>query len=305
MEKYDLIIIGTGPAGYAASVYASRYKMNNLVVGAMPGGTASSAHRICNFPSYKEIPGLELMMKMRNQVSNYGTKEIMDSVVNVSKGDSGFEVETKSNGKFLSSCVLVAVGTKRRKLGLENEKKYEGKGLSYCVTCDGMFYKDKVVVVVGGSDAANMAAVYLSDIVEKVYVVYRGEKLRGEQLWIDEVMNAKNVEVIFNANVVELLGESSLEKIRLDKDDMELDVEGVFVEIGSDPSLDFELEVDLNESGYIIVDESQKTNVDGIYAAGDITTNSNGFQQVVTACSEGAIAVNSIYYWLKRKNDEK
>ncbi len=300
MEKYDLIIIGTGPAGYAASVYASRYKINHLVIGAMPGGTASSAHRICNFPSYEEIPGLELMMKMRSQVSSYGTKEIMDSVVDVSKGDSGFEVETKSNGKFLSSSVLVAVGTKRRKLGLTSEKKYEGKGLSYCVTCDGMFYKDKVVAVVGGSDAANMAAVYLSDIVEKVYVIYRGEKLRGEQLWIDEVMNAKNVEVIFNANVVELLGESSLEKVVLDKNNMELDVSGVFVEIGSDPSLDFELGANLNENGYIVVDEGQKTSLDGIYAAGDITTNSNGFQQVVTACSEGAIAVNSIYYWLKK-----
>jgi len=300
MEKHDLIIIGSGPAAYTASVYASRYKIKHMVIGAMPGGTASSAHRICNFPSYEEIPGLELMMKMRKQVLNYGVEEIMDRVVGVSKVDNGFEVETHSNGKFLSSCVLVAVGTKRRKLGLENEKKYEGKGLSYCVTCDGMFYKDEVVAVVGGSDAANMAAVYLSDIVKKVYVIYRGQKLRGEQLWIDEVMNAKNVEVIFNANVVELLGESSLEKIRLDKDNMELNVKGVFVEIGSDPSLDFELDIDLNENGYIVVDDGQKTSLEGIYAAGDITTNSNGFQQVVTACSEGAIAMNSIYYWLKR-----
>ncbi len=300
MEKHDLIIVGSGPAAYAASVYASRYKINHLVIGAMPGGTASSAHRICNFPSYKEIPGLELMMKMRDQVLSYGTKEIMDKVVSVSKSENGFEIETESNGKFNSSCVLMAVGTKRRKLGLENEKKYEGKGLSYCVTCDGMFFKEKVVAVVGGSDAANMAAVYLSDIVKKVYVIYRGEKLRGEQLWIDEVMEAKNVEIVFNANVIELLGEKSLEKVRLDKDGMELEVNGVFVEIGSDPSLDFDLKVDLDENGYILVNESQQTSLDGIYAAGDITTNSNGFQQVVTACSEGAIAVNSIYYWLKK-----
>ena len=300
MEKYDLVIIGTGPAGYAASVYASRYKINHLVIGAMPGGTASSAHRICNFPGYEEIPGLELMMKMRQQMLSYGTKEVMDRVVGISKEGNDFVVNTEKSGSYRSSSVLVAVGTKRRKLGLKEEKKYEGKGLSYCVTCDGMFYKDKVVAVVGGSDAANMATVYLSDIVKKVYVVYRGQKLRGEQLWIDEVMKAKNVEIIFNANVVELLGESSLEGVRLDKDNMELNVGGVFVEIGSDPSLDFELGVNLNEAGYIVVDKAQKTSLDGIYAAGDITTNSNGFQQVVTACSEGAIAINSIYYWLKK-----
>ena len=300
MEKYDLVIIGTGPAGYAASVYASRYKVNHVVIGAMPGGTASSAHRICNFPGYEEIPGLELMMKMRQQMLSYGTKEVMDRVVGISKEGNDFVVNTEKSGSYRSSSVLVAVGTKRRKLGLKEEKKYEGKGLSYCVTCDGMFYKDKEIAVVGGSDAANMATVYLSDIVKKVYVIYRGQKLRGEQLWIDEVMKAKNVEIIFNANVVELLGESSLEGVRLDKDNMKLDVGGVFVEIGSDPSLDFELDIDLNEAGYIVVDKAQKTSLDGIYAAGDITTNSNGFQQVVTACSEGAIAINSIYYCLKK-----
>ncbi len=300
MEKYDLIIVGSGPAAYSASVYASRYKINHLVIGAMPGGTASSAHRICNFPSYEEISGLELMMKMRKQISSYGTKEIMDKVIGISKNGEEFVVKTEQNGEFKTSCVLVAVGTKRRKLGLASEKKYEGKGLSYCATCDGMFFKEKEVAVIGGSDAANMAAVYLSDIAKKVYIVYRGEQLRGERLWIDEVMASKNVEVIFNANVVELLGESGLEKIRLDKDAVELYVEGIFVEIGSDPLLDFELGVDLNENGYIVVDDAQKTSIDGIYAAGDITTNSNGFQQVVTACSEGAISVNSIYYWLKR-----
>ncbi len=300
MKKHDLIIVGSGPAAYAASVYASRYKIGHVIIGSMPGGTASSAHRICNFPGFDEISGLELMMKMRSQVASYGVEEIMDKVIGVDEGEEGFVVKTENNGEFVGSKVLMAVGTKRRKLGLSSEKKFEGKGLSYCVTCDGMFYKDKVVAVVGGSDAANMAAVYLSDIAKKVYVIYRGEKLRGEQLWIDEVMSAKNVEIIFNANVVGLLGNESLEKVKLDKDDMEIEVEGGFVEIGADPCLEFDLGVKLNDAGYIVVDSSQKTSKDGIYAAGDITTNSNGFQQVVTACSEGAVAVNSMYFSLKQ-----
>ncbi len=300
MKKYDLVIIGSGPAAYTASIYASRYKINHVVVGAMPGGTASSAHRICNYPGIEEMSGLELMMKMRKQVMSYGVQEVMDRVVEVDKRGGEFVLKTERGEIFNASAVLVAVGTKRRKLGIASEKKYEGKGISYCVTCDGMFFKDKVVGVVGGSDAANMAVVYLSEVASKVYVIYRGEKLRGEQVWIDEVSRAKNVEVIFNANVVELLGEKSLEKICLDKDGMELELGGLFVEIGSDPALDFELGVNLDERGYILVNGDQSTSIEGVFAAGDITTNSNGFQQVVTACSEGAVAVNSIYSWLKK-----
>lgn len=302
MKKYDLIIIGSGPAGYAASIYASRYKLKHLILGAMPGGNASSAHRICNFPGFEKVTGIELMTQFRNHALSYGAQEVMEKVISVTKkGKRNFFVKTENGKEYNSSCVLVAVGTKRRKLNLPTEKKFEGKGISYCATCDGMFYKDKEVAVIGGSDAANMAAVYLADIAKKVYVVYRRDKLRGEEIWIDEVMGNENIEVVFNANVVEFLGNDFLEKIRLDRDDMILNVGGVFVEIGSDPSIDFELDVELNEYGYIIVDKAQRTSMEGIYAAGDITTNSNGFQQVVTACSEGAIASNDIYYWLKQK----
>jgi thioredoxin reductase (NADPH) len=300
-SKYDLIIIGSGPAAYSASLYASRYKIDHVIIGAMPGGTASFAHRICNFPGFKKITGLELMMKMREQVLEYGVGEIMDKVTGVVKNDDGlFNVQTQSNGDFSSKSVLVAVGTERRELGISSEAKFKGKGVSYCATCDGMFYKDKVVAVLGGSNSANMAAVYLADICKKVYIIYRKDRLRGEELWIDEVMKNEKIEVVFNANVVEFLGDDSLESIRLDKDNMVLDVSGVFVEIGSKPGLDFDLGVDLNEGGYIVVNNEQKTSVEGIYAAGDITTNSNHFEQVVVACSEGAVAANSIYYDLKK-----
>ncbi len=299
-SKYDLIIIGSGPAAYSASLYASRYKIDHVIIGAMPGGTASSAHRICNFPGFKKITGLELMMKMREQVLEYGVGEIMDKVTGVVKNDDGlFNVQTQSNGDFSSKSVLVAVGTERRELGISSEAKFKGKGVSYCATCDGMFYKDKVVAVLGGSNSANMAAVYLADICKKVYIIYRKDRLRGEELWIDEVMKNEKIEVVFNANVVELQGNDFVESMSLDRDGMVLDVSGVFVEIGSKPGLDFDIGVKLNEGGYIVVNHEQKTNVEGIYAAGDITTNSNHFEQVVVACSEGAVAANAIYYWLK------
>lgn len=300
MEKYDLVIIGSGPAGYSASIYASRYKLNHVLIGEMPGGAGSYAHKVFNYPGYKDIPGVELMMKMKDQVMSYNPKVVMDKVISLVKKDGGFVIDSFGNGSFFSRAVLIATGTKRTELGIPSEKKFKGKGVSYCATCDGMLYKDKVVAVLGGSNAANMSTVYLSDIAKKVYQIYRKDNLRGEQLWIDEVMSRDNVEVIFNANVVEFLGDDVLKQIRLDKDGMMFDVDGAFVEIGSTPSLDFNPGVELNEEGYVVVGNDQRTSVEGIYAAGDITTNSSNFRQIVTACSEGAIAAHEIYFWLKK-----
>ncbi len=298
-KDYDLVIIGSGPAGYAASIYCSRYKINHVVVGSLFGGTITSAHKVCNYPGYEEISGTDLMMKMRDQALKYGANEKMAKVISVKKESSFFEVDTE-NGEVLSAkAVLIATGTKRRKLGIPSEEKFEGKGISYCSTCDGMFYKDKVVGVIGGANAANMTATYLSDIAKKVYIIYRKGELRGDKLWIDEVMEKQNVELVLNANVVEFLGDEVLNAVKIDQGDRVIDLDGVFLEIGSDPSLDFDAGVKLTKEGYIVVDAEQKTNIDGIFAAGDITDGSNGFQQVVTACSEGAIASNSIYYWLK------
>ena len=296
----DLIIVGAGPASYSASIYASRYKLDHTIVGALPGGTITSAHRVCNYPAFEDISGNELMMKMREHAMNYGVEEVMDKVVSVDSSNEGnFCIKTEREKEFFSRSLLIATGTKRKKLGIPSEEKFEGKGISHCPTCDASFYKDKVVAVVGGANAANMAAVYLSDVAKKVYMIYRGDELRGDRMWVDEVLNNGGIELIFNANVVEFLGDETLKGVKLDKGDMELELEGVFLEIGSDPVLDFNLGVDLTDHGYIDVDEKQKTSLEGVYASGDITSASNGFQQVIVACSEGAIAANSIYYWLK------
>ena len=184
------------------------------------------------------------------------------------------------------------------------EDEFLNKGLSYCATCDGMFYKDKVVGVIGGSNAATMAASMLSDIAKQVYIIYRGKELRGEPAWIEVVESKSNITVLFETLVVGLEGREKLERVKLSKpykDLPYLDVDGVFVEIGSKPNilLPMKLGLDLDESQYIKVEKDQSTSMEGIWAAGDSTTASNGFRQVVTAVGEGAVAANSIYSYLK------
>lgn len=300
-EIFDLIIIGAGPAAYTASIYASRYKLNHMIIGEVPGGTASLAHKVCNFPSQEDISGIDLMMKMRNQALSYGPKEFMDRAVDVKKMEDGtFIVKGQNYGEFHSKFVLIAIGTKRRKLGIATEDTFIGKGVSYCATCDAMFYKNKVVAVIGGANAATMSAVYLADVAEKVYVIYRKDKLRGDVIWVEQVEKNPKIEVLYNSNVMEFVGNEKLSGVKLDSRSEVLPVDGAFIEIGAEPIIDFNPGVNLNPEGYIVVDAAQKTSIDGLYAAGDITTNSNQFEQIITACSEGAVAVNAIFYAFKK-----
>lgn len=302
---YDLIIIGTGPAGYTASIYASRYKIDHLLIGEAPGGLMSSSHKICNYPSETEISGMDLMMKMENSVKALGINPIMNKVIDVSKKNNLFEITISGNKTYLAKNILLSIGTTRRKLNISGEKDFLGKGVSYCATCDAMFFRNKKVIVVGGGDAATTASLYLANIAEKVYQIYRGENLKGEVAWIDQAKNNPKIDIIYNTNVLELKGEIKLQKAILDKEingNKELDIDGIFVEIGSVPDemLMNKLGVNVDKAGYITVDASQKTNVENIWAAGDITTNSNKFKQVITACGEGAVAAEAIFEHLQR-----
>ena len=253
-NRYDLLIIGAGPAGLTASIYASRYRLSHLVIGQVPGGLALEAHKVCNFPTEEEISGLELMSKMQSSAKKLGAEIVMDGVVKVIKKGDSFEIITAAKKSYQSKTVLIATGTKHRKLGVANEDKFVGKGISYCATCDAMFYKDKVVAVVGGSDAANTASVYLADVAKKVYQIYRRDKLRGETAWVDQVLGNSKIEVIFNNNVVGLGGDGKLKQIVLEKpfnNKKELAVDGVFVEIGSSPETELwkDLGVELDKDG--------------------------------------------------------
>ncbi len=306
-NQYELIIIGSGPAGLTASIYASRFKVNNLIIGEALGGLAFEAHKICNFPSEIEISGVDLINKMQKQVEFFGGKILLEKVIKIKKReDDKFQIITQSKKEFIARAILLASGTEHRKLGLPEEKKFVGKGVSYCATCDAMFFRDKNVVVVGGSNSAHTASLYLAEVAKKVYQIYRGDQLRGETAWIDQVLANPKIEVIYNTEVKKLIGEVNLEKIILSRpfqSTNQLYTDGLFVEIGTTPKQELikQLDISTNEQGYIKVDASQKTSQKGIWAAGDITDGSNNMRQIITAASEGAIAAENIFKFLQVK----
>jgi thioredoxin reductase (NADPH) len=301
---YDVAIIGSGPAGYSAGVYACRYQLKSIIIGKIIGGTVSEAHKICNYPGFEEISGMDLATKIYEHAKATGCDMKFETVTNVEKIDDHFKVTTDLGKEYEAKTVVLATGTERAKLTIPNEEKYLGKGLSYCATCDANFYKDKIVGVIGGSSAATMAAMMLSEIAKKVYILYRGKELRGDPTWRDDVLKKDNIEVLYGTVVIGLEGQEKLQALKLNKDyngTNILPVDGVFVEIGSEPNQDLPRKIGLEtEKGYIVVDQAQKTSIEGIWAAGDCTTNSNGFRQVITAASEGGIAANDIYKTLRK-----
>lgn len=307
MEKnkfYPLVIVGAGPAGMSASIYASRYGVENILIGGVLGGQIAESHLVDNYLGIEDITGFELAQKFTKHVKKYGTEIIPSLVKNIKKSDC-FEMELENGDLIKAKTILLGTGTKRRKLGLLEEDKFSGKGLSYCATCDGFFYKNKIVAVVGGSDSAASAALYLANIAEKVYIVYRREALRAEPYWVNLIQKNPKIEVIYNTNIINLMGDNKLEKIKLDNpynNQIELDVDGVFVEVGSDPNINYakELEIEIDEDGYIKIKSDSSASVSGIWAAGDITNGSDKFRQVVTAAAEGAIAARSIANYLKK-----
>jgi len=302
---YDIAIVGGGPAGFSASIYASRYKLSNIVFGKMLGGTISEAHKVCNYPGVPDISGYDLGMKFYEQAKELGGEHSSEHIMDISKDGDVFKLITESQKEYVAKSVILGIGTNRNKLNIEGEEKFLGKGVSYCATCDAMFYRDKTVVVVGGSNAATMAASLLSDVAKKVYLIYRGTELRGEPMWIDQVIKKENIEIIYTTIVIGLEGNETLERIKLSREyngSEYLDTDGLFVEIGSVPNVDLakKLGLELDSMNYIKVNEDQSTSLDGVWAAGDCTNASNRFRQVITAASEGSIAANSIYTFLKK-----
>jgi len=301
MEKniYDLIIIGSGPAGLAASIYASRYKIDHLAIGKEPGGQANEAHQIENWPGTLSISGFELLRKMREHAEKLGAKILMDSVSNVMREGDVFKTTTHT-AQYESKHIILAVGMEYKKLQIPGEVEFKGKGVSYCPTCDASFFKDKTVAVVGGGNSAGSAALLLAEYANKVYVVYRGDKLKVDPAYQEKISRNEKIEVVYNTNIKEIRGDRAVEKIVLDRswqDKSELEVQGVFIEIGSEPGVELtkQLGVETDEQGFIKVNPDQSTNISCVYAAGDATTGSNKMRQILTAAAEGAVAASSIY----------
>lgn len=301
---YDLIIIGAGAAGLAASIYASRYKINHLVLGKIPGGMTLEAHKVENYPGIGSVSGMELMKKFQEHTQSLDAKIEQVEVVNVKRKNKDFEITTSQGKKYQTKTLILALGTKRRRLNIPGEKELLGKGVSYCAICDAMFYKDKTVAVIGGSDAATMAALLLSEHAKKAYIIYRKAKLRAEPVMVERVEANPKIEIIYNTNILEIKGKDRLEKIVLDKvykESKELKLDGIFVEIGSTPAIALarRIGVKVDEQNYIKIDTSGSTNIPGVFAAGDITAGLAKLRQIVTAAAEGAVAATSVYEYLK------
>jgi thioredoxin reductase (NADPH) len=292
-KSYEAIIIGAGPAGLTAGIYAARYKVDSLIIGKLHGGMAGEAYEIENFPTYEKITGMDFACRLINQVRKLGVEIKQDNVLEIKKKGKDFEVITDRE-KYGTKKIIITTGTERRKLNLAREKEFTGLGISYCATCDAPFYKDKIAGVVGGGNAALTAALLLSKYATKVYLIYRRDKFsKAEPAWVDEVNKNKKIEKIFNSEVTSLNGEEKLEEIEINSK-RKIKIDGLFVEIGSEPNTEIAEKMKLEmEKNYVKVDKKQKTSIKGVFAAGDLTNNP--LKQVITACAEGAIAAHSAY----------
>jgi thioredoxin reductase (NADPH) len=303
---YDLLIIGSGPAGLSASIYASRYKLEHLIFGVEDGGQMSEIGKIENWPGEISISGYNLIEKFREHCENYGVRISHESVSSVLKNEEGIFVAETSKGKYFSKTLIMAMGAEYRRMNIPGEKEFIGKGVSYCATCDAMFFRGKTVSVVGGGNSAAVVALELADFAKKVYLVHKKDRIEAEPVWVEKIDSNSKIEAIRETDVIEISGKDYVDKIILDKawnDQNHLDVDGVFIEIGSDPgvALAKKIGVETDDGNYIKTKEDMSTNVPGVFAAGDITTGSNKFRQILTACSEGAIAANGVYKFLKLK----
>lgn len=293
---YDVIIIGGGPCGYAAALYASRAGLDTVVIEKMSiGGQMTLTGDIDNYPGFDEgIDGFTLGMKMQQGAERFGTKTEYDEVTDVDFTDKIKRVTT-SGGEFLGKTVIIATGANPRELQIENEKKFTGRGVHYCAHCDGRFYKDKIVAVVGGGNSAAADALYLSRLAKKVYLIHRRDSLRATKIYHAPLLNAQNVEFIWDSSVTELVTDEKLSGVKVQNLKTgalsSIDCDGVFVSIGRQPATElFRGKLELDENGYIIADETTKTSIDGVFAAGDVRTKT--LRQVVTAVSDGAVAAH-------------
>lgn len=293
---YDMIIIGGGPAGYTAALYAARAGLDVTVIEKMSvGGQMTLTGEIENYPGFDEgIDGFTLGEKMKLGAERYGAVTEYGEVIKLELTQKIKKIFT-TDKEYFSKTVVIATGAEPRELGIDQERELTGRGVHYCAHCDGRFYKDKTVAVVGGGNSAVSDALYLSRFAKKVYLIHRRDSLRATKIYHEPLKEAENIEILFNSTLSKLTAEKRLQKITvtntLNNESQEIECDGVFISIGRRPSTELisgELELDSN--GYIIADESTKTSVEGVYAAGDVRTKA--LRQIVTAVSDGAVAAH-------------
>ncbi|PKK96100.1 MAG: thioredoxin-disulfide reductase [Tenericutes bacterium HGW-Tenericutes-4] len=296
---YDVVIIGGGPAGMTAAIYALRAGMKTLLIeGASHGGQIVNTYEIKNYTGFEEINGVDLANKMHEQVNKLGADNVYDMVSELHLENEIKEIVTAYSGTFFAKAIILTMGAAARKLGIEREEELSGAGVSYCAICDGAFFKDKTVAVIGGGNTAIEDLIYLNKVAKKVYLIHRSERFRADKILLDAVdtiVNEPNskTELVLNSGVTKLLGEIVLTGVEvtniLTNEVKTIKLDGLFVGIGRIPSTSIVKGIlELDEYGYIKADEHMKTNIEGVYAAGDIRVKE--VRQIITAASDGAIA---------------
>jgi thioredoxin reductase (NADPH) len=300
---YDIIIVGAGPAGLTAAIYARRSLKKVLVLEALSyGGQIINTSSVENYPAEAHISGFDLATKMYNQAKDFGAEIVFEKVIEI-KNNPDFKEVVTTKTTYKTKTIILATGADNRKLGLDNENDLVGKGISYCATCDGYFYKDLDVAVVGGGNTALEEAYYLSNLAKKVYLIHRRDEFRGEDDYVAKIKNKANIEIIYNSNVTKLNAKDRLESIEVTNKNGTINtipVSGIFIAVGRIPeNQKFSKLINLDKNGYIIAGEDCNTNIEGIYVAGD--NRNKLLRQLVTATSDGAIAATEAIKYLNSK----
>ncbi len=315
-KEYDVIVVGAGPAGLTAAMYAARYKLKTLLIGETMGGQLSMAGVVDDYPGLIEVPASELIQKFLDHTKKHGVNIHIDRVIDIRKDPSNsmFTVATRRNEQFKSYAVILAVGLERKKLNVPGEKEFAGKGVSYCTVCDVPFFKDKRIIIVGGGNAGVTGAIHALGYVSKLYLITRGPKFRAFPIYVEQLMKYKEkmgdkIEISFNSTIAEIGGKDTVEYVIVKNlktgEHRKIEVDGVFIEIGNQPPVEFfkKIGLETDEHGLIDVKPGGYTNIEGIFAAGDCAGGKYKYyyQQVVTSAAEGAIAADAAFKWILNK----
>jgi len=301
-EQYDLIIIGGGPAGLTAGIYASRRNLKTLIITKNIGGQASNASWVENYPGFDKVGGFELMQKFQKQAESFGSQFKYEEIAKVEKTNKHFSVKTVTGNEYQAISLILAFGKTPSNLNVPGEKEFTGKGVAYCATCDGPLFKNKIVAVIGGGNSALESADYMSQIAQKVFLIHRRSEFRGEELLVERVKSNPKIELKLEKVVTEIKGDKFVKEITIEdvntkaKDSLKLD--GIFIEIGYsvDASAIKDL-VKINDKNEIIIDEACQTSLAGVLAAGDVTNIK--FKQIVISAAEGAKAALTAYKYIQ------
>ncbi len=304
-RKHDVIILGSGPAGLTAAIYTARARLETLVIsGNLPGGQLMTTSDVENFPGFPNgIFGPELMMSMRQQAERFETTVMDDTATNVDFRHQPFRILT-TDKEFEAHAVIIATGASPRKLGLKSEETFGGKGVSYCATCDGPFFKDENLVVVGGGDSAIEEAAFLTKFAKSVQVVHRQDKLRASKILQERAFDNPKIKFLWNTVVMDITGDSKVHGVTLqnveNNETRKIDVGGIFIAIGHDPNTQvYRGQLDMDEAGYLKIQNHTHTNVEGIFAAGDV--HDHRYRQAVTAAGFGCMAAMDVEKYLQEK----